>query len=89
DLSSIWFFLRAARDHRSFAEALTQDSAEAVKKIRRGVNRGDPNSGQPAHAEAESITAFNNIGSCMNGGDLVSHVDFLESALGLDYGVSI
>lgn len=89
DLSSIWFFLRAARDHRSFAEALTQDSPEAVKKIRRGVNRGDPNSGQPAHAETESITAFNNIGNCMNGGDLVSHVDFLEHALGLDDGVNI
>jgi hypothetical protein len=72
DLSSIWFFLNQSKNHKSFAKALDEDSVDAVKKIRRGVNRGNPDSGQPGLHEDKAIEAYNKMGSCFSNAALVA-----------------
>lgn len=64
DLSTIWYFLMKSKEQGSFKSALESESTEAVRKVRRGVNRGDANDNKPGNHEDKAIKAFNDIGSC-------------------------
>lgn len=64
DLSAIWYFLMKGKSEKEFARALEEKGADAVNKVRKGVNLGSVNAkGSPKGAK-EAETAYDNIASC-------------------------
>lgn len=64
DLSTIWYFLMKSKEQGSFEAALASSEPESVRKVRRGVNRGDANDNKPGNHEDKAIKAFKDMDTC-------------------------
>lgn len=64
DLSAIWYFLMKGKEEKAFARALEATGADAVNKVRKGVNTGSTTSGVTPYGAKEAESAYDKISSC-------------------------
>jgi len=66
DLSAIWYFFNQMNEQEPFAKAMDEITDDSVRKVRRGVQRGDAASETAGLHEEETVTAFQKLADCFD-----------------------